>query len=164
MGVYMEIITIPVENPENLNLVIGQTHFIKSAEDLYEAFIGAAPSMKFGIAFCEASGPCLVRVEGNDDSLKDLAAKNAMNIGAGHTFIAFMKEGFPLNVLNAIKNVPEVCNIFAATANPIDVVLAENERGRGIIGVIDGERSKGIETEEDVKERKEFLRKIGYKL
>jgi adenosine/AMP kinase len=160
----MEIITIPVENPENLNLVIGQTHFIKSAEDLYEAFVCAAPTMKFGIAFCEASGPCLVRVEGNDDSLKDLAAKNAMNIGAGHSFIAFMKEGFPLNVLNSIKNVPEVCSIFAATANPIDVVVAENERGRGIIGIIDGERSKGIEAEEDVKDRKEFLRTIGYKL
>ena len=160
----METTSIPIENPENLNLVIGQTHFIKTAKDLYEAFVNSAPGIKFGIAFCEASGPCLVRVEGNDDSLKELAAKNAMNIGAGHTFIAFMKEGFPLNVLNEIKRVPEVCHIIAATANPIDVVVAENKRGRGIIGVIDGERSKGIESEEDVKERKEFLRKIGYKL
>ncbi len=160
----METISIPIENPENLNLVIGQTHFIKTAEDLYEAFVNSVPGIKFGIAFCEASGPCLVRVEGNDDSMRELAAKNAMNIGAGHTFIAFMKEGFPLNVLNSIKRVPEVCHIIAATANPIDVVVAENERGRGIVGVIDGERSKGIESEEDVKERKEFLRKIGYKL
>ncbi|MFQ5884686.1 MAG: adenosine-specific kinase [Thermoplasmata archaeon] len=160
----MEIKSIAVENPENLNLVIGQTHFIKSAEDLYEAFINSAPCMKFGIAFCEASGDCLVRVEGNDDSLKELAAKNAVNIGAGHTFIAFMREAFPINVLNAIKDVPEVCNIFTATANPVDVIVAENERGRGILGVIDGERSKGIESEEQAKERREFLRKIGYKL
>ncbi|UCD92047.1 MAG: adenosine-specific kinase [Methanobacteriota archaeon] len=160
----MEIRSIAIENPENLNLVIGQTHFIKSAEDLYEAFIGSAPCMKFGIAFCEASGDCLIRVEGNDDSLKELASKNAMNIGAGHTFIAFMREGFPINVLNAIKDVPEVCNVFTATLNPVDVIVAENERGRGIIGVIDGERSKGIESEEKARERKEFLRKIGYKL
>ncbi len=160
----MEIKSIAIENPENLNLVIGQTHFIKSAEDLYEAFINAAPCMKFGIAFCEASGDCLVRVEGNDDSLKELAAKNAMNMGAGHTFIAFMREAFPINVLNAIKDVPEVCNIFTATSNPVDVIIAENERGRGILGVIDGERPKGIESEEQAKDRKEFLRKIGYKL
>lgn len=160
----MEIKSIAIENPENLNLVIGQTHFIKSAEDLYEAFINAAPCMKFGIAFCEASGDCLVRVEGNDDSLKELAAKNAMNMGAGHTFIAFMREAFPINVLNAIKDVPEVCNIFTATSNPVDVTIAENERGRGILGVIDGERPKGIESEEQAKDRKEFLRKIGYKL
>jgi adenosine/AMP kinase len=160
----MKIESIAVENPENLNLIIGQTHFIKSAEDIYEAFINAAPGMKFGLAFCEASGDCLIRVEGNDDSLKELAAKNAMNIGAGHTFIAFMKEGFPINVLNAIKDVPEVCNIFTATANPLDVIVAENERGRGIVGVIDGERPKGIESEEHAKERKDFLRKIGYKL
>ncbi|TET91337.1 MAG: hypothetical protein E3J35_02675 [Methanomassiliicoccales archaeon] len=160
----MEIKSIAIENPENLNLVIGQTHFIKSAEDLYEAFINSAPCMKFGIAFCEASGDCLVRVEGNDDSLKELAAKNALNMGAGHTFIAFMREAFPINVLNAIKDVPEVCNIFTATSNPVDVIIAENERGRGILGVIDGERSKGIESEEQAKDRKEFLRKIGYKL
>lgn len=160
----MEIKSIAIENPENLNLVIGQTHFIKSAEDLYEAFINAAPCMKFGIAFCEASGDCLVRVEGNDDSLKELAAKNALNMGAGHTFIAFMREAFPINVLNAIKDVPEVCNIFTATSNPVDVIIAENERGRGILGVIDGERSKGIESEEQAKDRREFLRKIGYKL
>lgn len=160
----MEIKSVAIENPENLNLVIGQTHFIKSAEDLYEAFINSAPSMKFGIAFCEASGDCLIRVEGNDDSLKGLASKNAMNIGAGHTFIAFMKEGFPINVLNAIKDVPEVCNIFTATSNQVDVIVAENERGRGILGVIDGERSKGMESEDKAKERKEFLRKIGYKV
>ncbi len=160
----MEIKSITIENPENLNLVIGQTHFIKSAEDLYEAFINAAPCMKFGIAFCEASGDCLVRVEGNDDSLKELAAKNALNMGAGHTFIAFMREAFPINVLNAIKDVPEVCNIFTATSNPVDVIIAENERGRGILGVIDGERPKGIESEGQAKDRKEFLRKIGYKL
>lgn len=160
----MELRTVAIENPESLNVIIGQTHFLKSAEDLYEALVNSVPGIKFGLAFCEASGPCLIRVEGNDDNLKDLAIKNAQRIGAGHTFIIFLKEAHPLNLLRAIKNVPEVCNIFCATTNPVDVVIAENDRGRGILGVIDGEKSKGVEAEKDVKWRREFLRKIGYKL
>lgn len=160
----METKLVKVEMPPDSNVIIGQTHFIKTAEDLYEAMINSAPGIKFGIAFCEASQECLVRVEGNDEEMKSLAAKNALNIGAGHTFVILMKEGYPINVLGAIKNVPEVCSIFCASANEIDVVVAENERGRGIIGVIDGEKPKGIEKEEHRKERKEFLRKIGYKL
>ena len=160
----METKLVKVEMPPDSNVIIGQTHFIKTAEDLYEAMINSAPGIKFGIAFCEASQECLVRVEGNDEELKSLAVKNALNIGAGHTFVILMKEVYPINVLGAIKNVPEVCSIFCASANEIDVVVAENERGRGIIGVIDGERPKGVEKEEHRKERKEFLRKIGYKL
>jgi len=160
----MELKTVAIENPESLNVIIGQTHFIKSAEDLYEALVDSVPGIKFGLAFCEASGACLIRVEGNDDNLKDLAIRNAQKIGAGHTFIIFLKEAYPLNLLRAIKNVPEVCNIFCATTNPVDVVIAENDRGRGILGVIDGEKSKGVEAEKDVKWRREFLREIGYKL
>jgi adenosine/AMP kinase len=160
----METKLVKVDMPSDSNVIIGQTHFIKTAEDLYEAMINSAPSIKFGIAFCEASQECLVRAEGNDEELKSLAAKNALNIGAGHTFVILMKEGYPINVLGAIKNVPEVCSIFCATANEMDVVVAENERGRGIIGVIDGEKPKGIEKEEHRKNRMEFLRKIGYKL
>jgi adenosine/AMP kinase len=160
----METKLVKVDMPSDSNVIIGQTHFIKTAEDLYEAMINSAPSIKFGIAFCEASQECLVRAEGNDEELKSLAAKNALSIGAGHTFVILMKEGYPINVLGAIKNVPEVCSIFCATANEMDVVVAENERGRGIIGVIDGEKPKGIEKEEHRKNRMEFLRKIGYKL
>ncbi len=160
----METKLVKVEMPPDSNVIIGQTHFIKTAEDIYEAMINSAPGIKFGIAFCEASQECLVRVEGNDEEMKSLAAKNALNIGAGHTFVILMKEGYPINVLGALKNVPEVCSIYCASANEIDVVVAENERGRGIIGVIDGEKPKGIEKEEHRKERKEFLRKIGYKL
>jgi adenosine/AMP kinase len=160
----METELVKVEMPPDSNVIIGQTHFIKTAEDLYEAMVNSAPGIKFGMAFCEASQQCLVRVEGNDEELKSLAAKNAMNIGAGHTFVILMKEGYPINVLRAIKNVPEVCSIFCATANEVDVVVAENERGRGILGVIDGEKPKGIEDEEHRKERKDFLRTIGYKL
>lgn len=160
----METKLVKVEMPSDSNVIIGQTHFIKTAEDIYEALINSAPNIKFGIAFCEASQECLVRVEGNDEELKSLAAKNALTIGAGHTFVILMKEGYPINVLGAIKNVPEVCSIFCATANEVDVVVAENERGRGIIGVIDGEKPKGIEKEEHRKIRMEFLRKIGYKL
>jgi adenosine/AMP kinase len=160
----METKLVKVEMPPDSNVIIGQTHFIKTAEDIYEAMINSAPGIKFGIAFCEASQECLVRVEGNDEELKSLAAKNALNIGAGHTFVILMKEGFPINILGAIKNVPEVCSIFCATANEVDVVVAENERGKGIIGVIDGEKPRGIEGEEHRKERKEFLRRIGYKL
>ncbi|MFQ5837715.1 MAG: adenosine-specific kinase [Thermoplasmata archaeon] len=160
----MEIKLVPIENPESLNLILGQTHFIKSSEDLYEALVSSIPGIKFGLAFCEASGPCLVRAEGNDPDLKELAARNALNIGAGHVFIIFMKEGYPMNLLGAIKDVPEVCNIYCATANPLTVVVAEDDMGRGVLGVIDGERSKGIEKEEDVRERRSFLREIGYKL
>ncbi len=163
-GQKTEIKTVPVENPDKLNFILGQTHFIKTAEDLHEALVNAVPGIKFGLAFCEASGPCLVRVEGNDKSLKDLAAKNALAIGAGHTFIIFMKDAYPVNLLRAIRDVPEVVNIFCATANPVDVVVAEGKDGRGVLGIIDGFRSKGIETEKDRKERMEFLRKIGYKL
>jgi len=163
-GQKTEIKTVPVENPDKLNFILGQTHFIKTAEDLHEALVSAVPGIKFGLAFCEASGPCLVRVEGNDKSLKDLAAKNAMTIGAGHTFIIFMKDAYPVNLLRAIRDVPEVVNIFCASANPVDVIVAEGKDGRGVLGVIDGFRSKGIETEKDRKERMEFLRKIGYKL
>jgi adenosine/AMP kinase len=161
----MELKSVKIQKPEEANIILGQTHFIKSVEDLYEAMINAVPGFKFkfGLAFCEASQDCLVRSDGNDEELKKLAEKNAFSIGAGHTFIIIMQEAFPLNFLGAIKQVPEVCTIFCATANEVDVVVAENERGKGIIGVIDGEKPKGIETEGDISERKEFLRKIGYK-
>lgn len=160
----VEFKAVRVENPENLNFIIGQAHFIKTAEDLYEVVKNAVPQAKFGVAFCESSGPCLVRVEGNDDGLKDLAARNALSIGAGHSFFVFLRDAFPLNVLRALREVPEVVTLFCATANVVDVIVAENERGRGILGVIDGERSKGVETDSDRKERLEFLRRIGYKL
>lgn len=159
----MELKSVKVEFPESANVIIGQTHFIKTAEDLYEAIVGTVPQAKFGIAFCEASGPCLVRVEGNDERLKKVAQENAMRIGAGHTFIVVLEGAYPINVLNRIKDVQEVCNIFCATANPVDVILAENDRGRGVLGVIDGERPKGVETAKDADDRKAFLRKIGYK-
>ena len=159
-----QVTNVPIENPDHLNVILGQTHFIKTAEDLYEAIANSVPQAKFGVAFCEASGPCLVRVEGNDAALKDLAARNAMAIGAGHTFLVFLKDAYPVNVLRAIRDTPEVVTIFCATANPVDVLVAENPRGRGVVGVIDGERPKGIETEADRKARREFLRKIGYKL
>ncbi|UCE73393.1 MAG: adenosine-specific kinase [Methanomassiliicoccales archaeon] len=160
----MDIKLVSIEMPPDSNVIIGQTHFIKTAEDIYEAMVNSAPTMKFAVAFCEASQECLVRVEGNDEELKSLAAKNAMNIGAGHTFVILMKEGYPINVLNAIKNVPEVCGIFCATANEVEVAVCETKRGRGIIGVIDGEKPKGIEGPEHREERKKFLRTIGYKL
>ncbi|MFA5896554.1 MAG: adenosine-specific kinase [Thermoplasmata archaeon] len=160
----MELEFVSIENPEGLNVILGQTHFIKTAEDVYEALVNAVPGIKFGVAFCEASGPCLVRVEGNDDRLKDLAARNALAVGAGHFFIVFLKDAYPLNLLRALREVPEIVNLVAATANPVDVVVASNDRGRGVLGVIDGERSKAIEGEEDRKERRQFLRKIGYKL
>lgn len=155
---------VPIENPDGLNVILGQTHFIKTAEDVHEALVNAVPAIKFGVAFCEASGPCLVRIEGNDEALKALAGKNALAVGAGHFFIIFVKEAYPLNLLRALREVPEVVNLYAATANPIDVVVASNRRGRGVVGVIDGEGPKGIETPKDRKERREFLRKIGYKL
>jgi hypothetical protein len=160
----MELKTVKIDKPEDSNIIIGQTHFIKTVEDIYEALVNAVPGIKFGLAFCEASGPCLVRAEGTDAKLKELAVKNAISIGAGHTFIILMLGSYPVNVLNALKSVPEVCSIFCATANPASVVVAEDENGRGIMGVIDGFSPKGVETEEDVKKRKEFLRAIGYKL
>ena len=160
----MEIKTVALEIPEGANIIIGQTHFIKTAEDLYEVMVNAVPGIKFGIAFCEASGPCLVRAEGNDSALKEIAIRNAANIAAGHTFVVLIKEAFPVNVLNSIKTCPEVCSVFCATANPVQVIVAETEQGRGIMGVIDGYRPKGVETEKDIQHRKQFLRKIGYKL
>ncbi|HHT9110393.1 MAG TPA: adenosine-specific kinase [Candidatus Brocadiaceae bacterium] len=160
----MEIRTVKVEIPDGSNIIIGQTHFIKTTEDLYEIMVNAVPCIKFGIAFCEASGPCLVRVEGNDNYLREIATKNAVNIAAGHSFVILIKDAFPVNVLNGVKNCPEVCSIFCATANPVQVIVAETEQGRGILGVIDGYSPKGIETEKDVQIRKQFLRKTGYKL
>ena len=160
----MEIKTVVMEIPEGANIIIGQTHFIKTAEDLYEIMVNAVPGIKFGIAFCEASGPCLVRAEGNDSSLKEIVIRNASNIAAGHTFVILIKEAFPVNVLNSIKACPEVCSIFCATANPVQVIVAETVQGRGVMGVIDGYSPKGVETEKDIQNRKEFLRKIGYKL
>ena len=160
----MELKLIDIENPNELNFILGQTHFIKSVEDLHEALATAVPGIKFGLAFNEASGPCLVRRSGTDDALIDLAVKNAEAIGAGHMFIVFLDGTFPINVHNRIKMVPEVCRIYCATANPVQVIVAQSGQGRGIIGVIDGYSPKGIETEEDVEERKGFLRTIGYKL
>jgi uncharacterized protein len=159
----MELKTVRIERPEDCNIIIGQTHFIKSVEDIAEAMVNSVPGVKFGLAFCEASGPCLVRTEGNDSALAKLAAKNALSIGAGHAFIVIMKGAFPVNVLRNVKDTYEVCSIFCATANPVEVVLAETEQGRGIIGVIDGEKPKGIEGDKERVERREFLRKIGYK-
>lgn len=160
----MELKTVRMEFPEDANIIIGQTHFIKTAEDLYEAMVSTAPGIKFGLAFNEASGPCLVRAEGNDSDLKNLAIKNVKAIGAGHVFVIILKDAFPINVLNAIKNCPEICSIFCATANEVEVVIAQTDLGRGVLGVIDGSSPKGVETDKDVQERKEFLRMIGYKL
>lgn len=160
----MELKVVKIEGiPEGANIILGQTHFIKSVEDIYEAIVNVNPSIKFGIGFCEASGECLIRLEGNDEKLKQIAAKNASNIGAGHSFIIVMTGGFPVNILNALKNIPEVCSIYCATANPVEVIIAETSQGRGVMGVIDGFSPKGIEDEEGVKWRKELLRKIGYK-
>jgi adenosine/AMP kinase len=159
----MELKTVPLELPEGGNLILGQTHFIKSVEDLYEAIVNTVPQMKFGIAFNEASGPCLTRVDGNDEELKTLAARNATAVAAGHVFVIVLKDGYPINILTRIKQVPEVCAIFCATANPVQAIIAENEQGRGVLGVIDGARPKGIETAADANARREFLRKIGYK-
>jgi len=156
--------TVKIEVPENCNVILGTAHFIKTVEDLYEALISAVPNIKFGVGFCESSGPCLVRREGNEDELKRLAAEKAFEIACGHSFIIFLKNAYPINVLDKIREVPEVCTIYAATANPLEIVIAETAQGRGIVGVIDGLRSKGIETENDVRTRKELLRKIGYKL
>lgn len=160
----MELKTVKIVVPEGCQLIIGQSHFIKSVEDLHEAMINSVPGIKFGLAFCESSGPCLVRYSGTDKELEDLATEYAYSLACGHCFVIVMKGVYPINVLNRIKEVPEVCNIFCATANPVEVIISESEQGRGILGVIDGLKSKGIETEEDIKQRKEFLRRIGYKL
>jgi adenosine/AMP kinase len=160
----LEFKTVKIDPPKDCNIILGMAHFIKTAEDLFEALVNSVPNVKFGLGFCESSGPCLVRREGNDEELSILAAQKAFEIGCGHSFLIYLKNAYPLNVLDKIKNVPEVCTIFAATANPLEVIVAETGQGRGIIGVVDGLKSKGIETDKDVKERREFLRKIGYKL
>ena len=159
----MDFKIIKIEKPEEMNMILGHSHFIKTVEDIYEAMVNAVPGAKFGLAFCEASGPCLVRCAGTDEDLVELAKKNAFNLAAGHSFVLFMKDMFPVNVLNSVKNVPEVCRIFCATANPVEVLIVETELGRGIVGVVDGFLSKGIETETDIQHRREFLRTIGYK-
>lgn len=155
---------VKITKPEEVNVILGQSHFIKTVEDLYEVLVNSVPGIKFGLAFVESSGACKVRVEGNDQELKELASSNALEIGAGHSFIILLKNSYPINVLNAIKNIPEVCNIYCATANPIEVIIMETDTGRGILGVIDGLKPKGIENKEDITWRREFLRKIGYKL
>jgi len=160
----MNLTTLSLDKPETLNVILGQTHFIKSVEDIHEALVTAVPGIKFGLAFCEASGQCLVRWSGTDPTLIELARKNAAALGAGHSFILFLGEGFyPINVLNAVKQVPEVCRVFCATANPVEVIIAETAQGRGILGVVDGASPKGIEGEADIAWRKQFLRQIGYK-
>ena len=160
----MELKIVNIEKPEEINMILGQSHFIKTVEDIHEVMVTSVPGAKFGLAFCESSGACLVRASGTDEELVELAKKNAFALSAGHSFIVLMRDAYPINFLNAIKNVPEVCRIFCATANPVQVVVAETEQGRGILGVIDGLRSKGIEDEEGIAWRKDFLRMIGYKL
>jgi adenosine/AMP kinase len=161
----MELLTVNIDKPEAVNFILGQTHFIKTVEDVHEALVGAVPGIKFGLAFCEASGKCLLRCSGTDAAMLELARKNALALGAGHSFIVFLGEGyFPVNVLNALKLVPEVCRIFCATANPTEVVIAQTQQGRGILGVVDGASPLGVEAEADVAWRKGFLRQIGYKL
>ena len=161
----MQLITVKIEKPDDTNFILGQTHFIKSVEDIHEALVSAVPGIKFGLAFCEASGKCLVRWSGTDPGMVELARKNAAAIGAGHSFLVFLGDGFyPLNVLNTLKMVPEVCRVFCATANPTEVVIAQTEQGRGILGVVDGSSPKGVEGGEDIAWRKGFLRQIGYTL
>lgn len=159
----MELKTVQLDMPEDSNLILGQTHFIKTVEDLYEILVGISSQVKFGIAFCEASGPCLIRKASNDSALEAVAVKNAQAIAAGHSFIILMKDAYPINFLNAIKQCPEVCGIYCATANPVEVIVAESKQGRGILGVIDGFSPKGVETNEDIQTRQAFLRQIGYK-
>ena len=159
----MEMTTVKMEIPDEANIIIGQTHFIKTVEDIYEIMVNSVPQAQFGLAFCEASGPCLVRTEGNDDSLKETAIRNAHTLAAGHSFVLLIKNAFPINVLNAIKQCREVCSIYCATANPVEVIIAETVQGRGILGVIDGFKPEGTESEQDIDARKGFLRKIGYK-
>lgn len=160
-----EIKTIKIKKTEDINIILGQSHFIKTVEDIYEVLVNSVPGIKFGLAFVESSGACKIRCEGSDSELKKLAAENALEIGAGHSFLIMLKDAYPINVLNALKDIPEVCSIYCATANPVEVIVAENAEGaRGVLGVIDGLKPKGIEEEPDIKWRKEFLRKIGYKL
>jgi len=160
----MELTTVRMRIPDNANLILGQTHFIKTVEDLYEVMVNTVPGVKFAIAFNEASGPCLVRVESNDDELRQAAVENAQAIGAGHVFVVLLRQAYPVNVLGRIKDCFEVCSIYCATANPVEVIVAQTEQGRGVLGVIDGYAPKGVEGPEDVTHRKEFLRQIGYKL
>ncbi|MCJ7635596.1 adenosine-specific kinase [Candidatus Bathyarchaeota archaeon] len=160
----METSVVQIEVPESCNVILGIAHFIKTVEDLYEALVSSIPNIKFGLAFCESSGPCLIRYEGTDTDLIEVAKRNAFSIGCGHTFIIYLKDAYPINILNRIKMVQEVCRILAATANPLQVIIVETEQGRGILGVVDGGKSLGIETEEDVKKRRTFLRDVGYKL
>ena len=160
----METRVVRIDIPEGANVILGQSHFIKTVEDLHEAIVCTVPNAKFGIAFNESSGPCLVRISGNEQELSNLAGKVALELGAGHSFVIFLKDAYPINVLNMIKAVPEVCSIYAATANPLEVVVAETGQGRGILGVIDGSKPREIETPKDIEDRKGFLRKIGYKL
>lgn len=160
----MELHIVPIDKPDDMNVIVGQAHFIKTVEDVHEALAGISPHLRFGIAFCEASGPCLVRRSGNDDDLVELATKNALAVGAGHSFFVFLREGYPVNVLNQLKLVPEVCGIFCATANPVELVVAQSDLGRGIVGVIDGLTPAGTETDADIADRKQLLRTIGYKL
>jgi adenosine/AMP kinase len=160
----LDIKVVKIEPVKDCNVILGMAHFIKTVEDLHDALVESVPNIRFGVGFCESSGPCLVRSEGNDEELKHLATESAYKLGCGHCFIIFIKNAYPINVLNRVKRVSEVCTIYAATANPLQVIVCETEQGRGILGVIDGLKSKGIETENDVKARKELLRKIGYKL
>ena len=163
-SVTVELVAVPVNKPDDMNVIVGQAHFIKTVEDVHEALAGVGPHLRFGIAFCEASGPCLVRRSGNDDHLVELAVRNAETIGAGHSFVVLLEGGYPVSVLNALKQVPEVCGIYCATANPAEILVAETVLGRGIVGVVDGMPPAGVETEADVAERKQLLRTIGYKL
>ena len=160
----MELSVVAIDKPEELNVIVGQAHFVKTIQDLHEALAGSSPHLRFGIAFCEASGPCLIRRSGNDDSLVDLAVRNAQAIGAGHCFVIFLTQGFPVNVLNAIKSVPEVCSLYCATANSVELIVAQSELGRGILGAIDGQSPSGVETLADQAERLALMRRIGYKL
>lgn len=160
----MELHVVPVDKPDDMNVIVGQAHFIKTVDDIHEALVGVSPALRFGVAFCEASGPCLVRRSGNDEALVEMATTNALAIAAGHSFVVFLREGYPVNVLNQLRQVPEVCGIFCASANPVEIVVAESDLGRGIVGVIDGRPPVGVESEADVAERRRLLRTIGYKL
>ena len=159
----METKSVPIRFPEGANIILGQSHFIKTVEDLYEILISAVPGMKFGVAFCEASGPCLIRFDGNNEELKAAAVKIASDVGAGHSFVIVMTDGFPINVLNAVKACPEVCRVYCATANAVEAIIVETAQGRGILGVVDGESPRGVENEDDIRARRDFLRTIGYK-
>lgn len=160
----MELHVVPIDKPDDMNVIVGQAHFIKTIEDVHEALAGSSSRLRFGVAFCEASGPCLVRRSGNDDRLIELATQNALAVAAGHSFFVFLEDGYPVNVLNALKSVPEVCGVYCATANPVELIVANTELGRGIVGVVDGHAPVGVETDADVADRKQLLRTIGYKL